>query len=369
MINLMGQKFGLLTVLYQVERPTWAKDKSIYWMCKCDCGTEKIIGAPGLRNGKTKSCGCTLYTNLKGKIFGILTVIKESERDKNGKRTWLCKCECGNEKVIEASSLMKGYTKSCGCLKHKKQDLIGQKFGMLTVISRSRVGKNRDVFWNCICDCGNMKEARGRSLKDGTTKSCGCLQRLVNKNKAEDLTGQRFGKLVAMELVKATGDKRTYWLCQCDCGKTKVIASRNLKQGTTLSCGCYKKEKLAQVNTLEESQASINALFSVYKHTAKSRGYDFLLTKDEFLYLTKQNCFYCGKEPSQISRSQSNTGNYIYNGIDRVNNFNGYTIENCVPCCGECNVAKSNKTIKQFFEWIERIYNYSIKNKEVHYPS
>jgi hypothetical protein len=364
MIDLTGQRFGLLTVLYQIERPDWAKDKSIYWMCKCDCGVEKIIGSPGLRNGKTKSCGCTLYTNLTGKRFGILTVIKEYGRDKNRKRTWLCRCECGEEKVIEASSLMNGFVKSCGCLKHKKQDLVGRKFGMLTVISRSRVDKNRDVFWHCLCDCGNEKEVRGRSLKDGSTKSCGCLSINKNKERAEDLTGQRFGKLVALEIVRAPTHKRGFWLCQCDCGNIKVVAARGLKSGKTLSCGCYRKERLFESNSLEKSESAFNDLIYTYKYCAKNRGYEFLLTKDEFKYLTSQNCFYCGKPPSTIRKGRPQNGDYLYNGIDRIDNFKGYTMDNVVPCCYECNWGKRNKTINEFLEWVKDIYIHSIKDKE-----
>ena len=55
--------------------------------------------------------------------------------------------------------------------------------------------------------------------------------------KAKDLTGQRFGKLVAIKRVEG-GSSR--WLCQCDCGTEKVIYSTNLVNGVTKSCGCGK---------------------------------------------------------------------------------------------------------------------------------
>ena len=56
--------------------------------------------------------------DLTGNKYGMLTVIKEAERDKNGRR-WLCECECGNKKIILGKNLKKGNTKSCGCLKAK----------------------------------------------------------------------------------------------------------------------------------------------------------------------------------------------------------------------------------------------------------
>ena len=55
-------------------------------------------------------------------------------------------------------------------------DLIGQRFGRLTVKSMAgSTGKNRNTFWNCICDCGRMKAIDSQSLRRGRTKSCGCL--------------------------------------------------------------------------------------------------------------------------------------------------------------------------------------------------
>lgn len=75
--------------------------------------------------------------------------------------------------------------------------------------------------------------------------------------------------------------------------------------------------------------------------------------------MVKGNCHYCGIEPLQISKSQSNTGNYIYNGIDRIDNNLGYIIENCVSCCGRCNKIKDKMTSKEFLNHIEKIYKYN----------
>lgn len=54
-LNLTGQKFGRLVVIKRVENN---KQKRIQWLCKCDCGNEKIVSSTNLRTGKTKSCGC-----------------------------------------------------------------------------------------------------------------------------------------------------------------------------------------------------------------------------------------------------------------------------------------------------------------------
>lgn len=58
----------------------------------------------------------------------------------------------------------------------------------------------------------------------------------------EDLKGRKFGNLTVTELVK-TEKRKTYWKCQCDCGKTKVVRANHLKAETTVSCGCAKKDR------------------------------------------------------------------------------------------------------------------------------
>ena len=54
--------------------------------------------------------------DLTGQKFGKLTAIKPVGKSKHGNYCWLCKCDCGNEKVIASASLLNGGTKSCGCL-------------------------------------------------------------------------------------------------------------------------------------------------------------------------------------------------------------------------------------------------------------
>ena len=59
----------------------------------------------------------------------------------------------------------------------------------------------------------------------------------------EDLTGRKFGRLTVIEFSGVTNDRRTKWKCICDCGNEKVIIGKNLKNGNTKSCGCLHKEK------------------------------------------------------------------------------------------------------------------------------
>ena len=253
--DLTGQKFGMLTVMERVE--DYVTPKGIHfpqWLCKCECGNEKVIVGYSLKSGATRSCGCLRKEKVEaliGQKFGMLTVMERVEDYVSPKGQhhvqYLCKCECGNEKIVSAPCLKYGRTKSCGCIQGKNiEAMVGQRFDMLTVIKRvedhiSPKGKHVSQLL-CKCDCGNEKIVTINYLKSGTVKSCGCL------NKAEDLTGQRFGKLVVLEraedYVSPKGIHMIQWLCKCDCGKEKVFTTSSLKSGEVKSCGCKHYNRL-----------------------------------------------------------------------------------------------------------------------------
>jgi len=120
---------------------------------------------------------------IKNQRFGHLVAIQEVKREGKRKHYWLCKCDCGNETVVEESHLKDGHTKSCGCYRSKKglKDLTGQRFGRLTVVRRVVGEDGKNNCWECRCDCGNICICRQTNLRSGTTKSCGCLQEEIRK--------------------------------------------------------------------------------------------------------------------------------------------------------------------------------------------
>lgn len=108
--------------------------------------------------------------DITGNKYGKLAVL-EFVKTENGISYWLCRCECGKEKIFSKNSLTK--TKSCGCLNHKIKDLTGKRFNHLTVISFYGKEK-RKTLWHCKCDCGNTKIVSSSCLVNNYTKSCGC---------------------------------------------------------------------------------------------------------------------------------------------------------------------------------------------------
>ena len=128
--------------------------------------------------------------DLTGQKFGRLTVLyKDNNRKTNSGSYWICKCDCGKIKSVKSSSLRRGEIQSCGCYRNEQSkiakeemglvdNLTGQKFGFLTVLKKDPVRANGGaVKWICQCKCGNIVSVRGASLKDKTenrTVSCGC---------------------------------------------------------------------------------------------------------------------------------------------------------------------------------------------------
>lgn len=177
------------------------------------------------------------------------------------------------------------------------------------------------------------------------------------------LTDLIFGKLTVLSdgYVK---NKNRIVPVRCECGVEKEVYFQNLVRELTISCGCVAakqaSERLIQnpiSRNLPDGEAAKNALLSLYKNQARKRGLNWELTKEAFLSLTKENCFYCGTTPGAIKKTQYKTGEYIYNGIDRINNDEGYTASNVVACCKICNIAKNEMTLDEFKNWILKVYN------------
>jgi hypothetical protein len=188
--------------------------------------------------------------------------------------------------------------------------------------------------------------------------------------KALDLTGQTFGRLTVLHLHDAMA-KRGYraWRCLCSCGKERIVSTETLRSGATKSCGCLAKENAREKGRLQclpDGQAAFNALYGSYKINARYRGHAFDLTKVEASILFKQNCYYCGVSPQQVHRIKAGSGNYVFNGIDRLDNAKAYVAENVVPCCSTCNYIKGTMHHNEFIAWIWRVFAVQMKPKQIH---
>lgn len=233
-------------------------------------------------------------------------------------------------------------------------DLTGKVFERLTVIDFNGVDETGQAMWNCICECGNRTIVRGNPLRSGKSKSCGCLSLEVSKNQLLSRVGQKFGKLT---IISKSPKSRKSWVVQCECGVIKTVLYGNLTSGSTVSCGCWKIRGNYQKDTsvVPYGESSKKTLINSYIASARDRGLSFNLNEDQCLILLKGNCYYCGKEPSQIVKNNYGKGDLIYNGIDRVDNKVGYEIYNVVSCCKQCNRAKNVMSEEEFISMAKRI--------------
>jgi len=189
---------------------------------------------------------------------------------------------------------------------------------------------------------------------------------ICDKSHPRDLMGQRFNRLTVIDYLGSqyqNGRSGTsiMWRCQCDCGNIVDIPASHLMTGHTQSCGCLGLSKLlgGGHNKLDEGLAAAHVLLYNYQKSARQRGYSWKIEPRLFLELTSSHCHYCGCAPSQVQTANGKrnyNGNYVYNGVDRIDNTKGYQPDNVRPCCKHCNVAKASMTEDDFFDWIKRVY-------------
>jgi hypothetical protein len=245
-------------------------------------------------------------------------------------------------------------------------DLTNRKFGRLTVISFKEMrGKklNTRPYWKCICDCGKIVIVSRNHLMSGHTVSCGCYNQEIRLAQVKDITGKRFGRLIANYDTKKRNHGKTgnaIWNCTCNCGKEVEVVSYSLINGDTQSCGCYHKEKVS----LQEKESLINRLLYQYKRNAKTRCLEFSLSKEQFVQLVSSDCTYCGTKPNTLFTYSHCIGKLVYNGIDRINNNIGYTINNSKPCCKKCNFIKRRMTMEEFQKKIKNISQQTEEEKD-----
>lgn len=126
----------------------------------------------------------------------------------------------------------------------RREDLTGKTFGRLKVAGFSSI-RNKKTYWSCRCECGNDCDVRADQLKDGTTRSCGCFAADRNAE-FDDLTGRSFGRLTVIGFSHRP-KKTRYWACVCKCGSEAIVPGNNLVSGKTKSCGCFHKERAADM--------------------------------------------------------------------------------------------------------------------------
>lgn len=232
--------------------------------------------------------------NIAGEQFGDFIVLYRTEgKTASSKASWLCQCcKCHKYFVKNISTLQHGLNE-CEC----KYDLTGKIFGRWTVeyLCNYRAN-NRGKVYHCKCECGNEKDVPADTLKKGESQSCGCYQKeraseAIKEKSRIDLTGQRFGKLVALFPIYR-GDKHTLWHCKCDCGNECDIDLGNLRSGKSQSCGCtHSKNEEKIIKILTEN--NIPFIYQKRFDNFSAKEFDFYVNNQYIIEFDGQQHFFC----------------------------------------------------------------------------
>jgi len=156
---IVGERFSRLTVMAEAAVPDCDRVRRAF-RCLCDCGSTSTVRPEKLLSGRTKSCGCLRAdAALKRAVRMRMSPERRSEIARMGAR------------------VSQGGSKNSASI-----NIAGRRFGLLVAL---RYEKNRT--WLCRCNCGVEKILHGAHLRGGRTKSCGCLRQISPKDRARVL--------------------------------------------------------------------------------------------------------------------------------------------------------------------------------------
>lgn len=248
---------------------------------------------------------------------------------------------------------------------YKKLNLIGEKFGKLTVIDYDGIINKRSS-WKCLCECGTKKSVIGTNLKRGNTKSCGCNFSESIKYNFKDLTNQKFGKLTVLRKTdEYTKTRGVIWECSCECGAIIKLPTNSLTSKNNTSCGNKKihapngrfykdlvvgEIPISHINAIKQNAIKRNILFEI---------------DNEYLWelFLKQNrkCVLSGEELI-FTKKYQNGRNETTASLDRIDSNKGYIKGNIQWVHKYVNKMKSNKSDDEFLNWCRKCYLHSLNN-------
>lgn len=182
--------------------------------------------------------------------------------------------------------------------------------------------------------------------------------------------GDRYYKVVVLrrgenEITWSTKGKqssRRMWVVRCDCGHEFTTSGTRLRRGDIVmcrSCACSLRPQSGLKYT------GLEAIFNLkVRDSAGKRGLEVTLTLEQFCTIVSKPCAYCGDQPKLAGYVGKKYMRMAINGVDRVDNSKGYLVDNCVPCCKWCNVAKGTRTKEEFLEHVKKIYTYTRRPDE-----
>ena len=206
----------------------------------------------------------------------------------------------------------------------KYYDLTGKRYGRWFVSSYSKTVNNRK-YWLCRCDCGETRDVSGKSLRNGSSKSCGCSRLLRRSHNFVDISGLKFGRLTVIAYIGRDDRNHATWSAKCECGNSINVTGTHLRSGNTKSCGCNRIEMaIKATKTHGMSNSPTYATWKsikrrcLNKNTADYKNYGGRGIKvcDRWLNSFKDFLSDMGEKPERLS-------------IERINGNGNYELSNC----------------------------------------
>jgi hypothetical protein len=283
--------------------------------------------------------------SLIGRRFYRLTVIAPADPDKDGAKQWLCKCDCGNEKVIHQQSLCRGSTKSCGCYKAET--------------SRKRMPRGwGKIFTKEFLETEHIEKKRSlRQIAKEAGCTIGCIRRYMKKHKLEandifhNIAGQKFEMLTAISFAHSKCGS-SYWNVRCDCGVEKTVQTTALVRHKIVSCGCWNRNKNWQgCGDLSKKYWTRTI------QSAKKRNISFEITMNYAWDLFQKQNGKCAISNKDIVMDRNLSWNYCKGehkqtaSLDRIDPTQGYCVGNVQWVHVVLNKMKSDMSQSDFIEW------------------
>lgn len=171
----------------------------------------------------------------------------------------------------------------------------------------------------------------------------------------------------------------SYYSCLCDCGQTTIVSAGHLKNGHTKSCGCLQIKTVTERSMNNTWGRKYDDPKEVSAKFVWEGNYDDGGSFETFMRLSQEECYYCGISANQsncfnkyinqdnqltntdVSFEWANQAYFRYNGLDRIDPTKDHSEDNIVPSCFPCNRAKDDRTMKEFVEWLTRISNHFLR--------
>lgn len=222
------------------------------------------------------------FMDHEGRTYGNLDVLYFTGRKKK-KSMWLCRCGlCGMYIEVSSHRLSSGKVQDCGCVPKPKKQFVKADITGLTIngwqvigMHNPRINSHGEVLWDCICPtCGDIVPRTYYVLHSGRVKAC---KNCKGKNRAIDISGQKFGRLTAIRYVGTNKGQGSVWECVCECGQTVNVRKLSLTSGRTKSCGCLNRDQLlSPKKDLTGEQFGFLKVIKQMEYNSKNNGTNWL---------------------------------------------------------------------------------------------